>query len=66
IDLWRLEKDGDPAGAVGLHEILEDPNAIVIVEWGERLGEVRVERALIRIDLSGEGEGTRSIKISGG
>ncbi len=37
IDFWRLSENADVASAVGLREILEDKNAIVIIEWSERL-----------------------------
>src|SRR5215510_3049881 len=36
IDLWRIDS-GDAAAAVGLDEILENRDAVTIVEWAERL-----------------------------
>src|SRR5829696_8844190 len=47
IDLWRIPEGSDAAFAVGLHEILEDPNAIVIIEWAERLSGSGVTGRLI-------------------
>lgn len=62
IDLWRIES-GDAAFAVGLDEILEDENAVVIVEWAEKLGEHRVSRETIWIRIDGEGEDARNITL---
>src|SRR5436309_10401514 len=39
IDLWRLDQTADVAGAVGLEELLEQENAILIIEWADRLGD---------------------------
>ena len=38
IDLYRLEEGAAAAHAVDLDEILTDESAVVIIEWGERLG----------------------------
>lgn len=37
IDLYRIEKEKDLEG-LGIDEILSDKNAIVVIEWAERLG----------------------------
>ena len=60
IDLWRSE-NGDAAFSVGLEEILEQDNAIVIIEWAERLGDFAFHSVLYRIDLTGDGEEPRRI-----
>lgn len=36
IDLYRLNNE-DELAALGFSEMLEDPNAIVIIEWAEKL-----------------------------
>ena len=61
IDLYRLE--GDAAFAVGLDEILERENAIVFIEWAERLGDFRLPENTVQIIISGDGDEPRSITI---
>ena len=36
VDLYRLEGGATPP--LGLEEMFEEPNAVVLVEWAERLG----------------------------
>ncbi|MEZ5344448.1 MAG: tRNA (adenosine(37)-N6)-threonylcarbamoyltransferase complex ATPase subunit type 1 TsaE [Pyrinomonadaceae bacterium] len=64
IDLWRIDESNDPAFAVGLDEILEDDDAIVIIEWAERLGKMQFDREVIRIEIEGDGDAPRMISIS--
>ncbi|MCC7307091.1 MAG: tRNA (adenosine(37)-N6)-threonylcarbamoyltransferase complex ATPase subunit type 1 TsaE [Acidobacteria bacterium] len=63
IDLWRIDEKSDAAFAVGLDEILEDPVAIVIVEWAERLGNVGLPARVISIEIEGDGDEPRRISI---
>lgn len=62
IDLWRSE-EGDAAFAVGLEEIVEEENAIVIIEWAERLKNFEFDSVVYEVDLSGDGEEPRRICI---
>ena len=62
IDLWRSE-NGDAAFSVGLKEIIEEDNAIAIIEWAERLGDFAFHSPVYRIDLVGDGEEARTIAI---
>ena len=62
IDLWR-SGDGDAAFSVGLDEILEDENAIVIVEWAERIANFPFRSTVYRIDLTGDGDEPRQVSI---
>jgi tRNA threonylcarbamoyladenosine biosynthesis protein TsaE len=62
IDLWRCEGE-DVAFSVGLEEILDEPDRVVIVEWAERLGEYRFDPVVYRIDLEGDGDEPRRITI---
>lgn len=64
IDLWRLDKGGNIADAIGLDEILENENAVTIIEWAERLGDARFSNRTIKIDLVGDGDAPRTITIS--
>ncbi len=63
IDLWRLDPSHDPAGAVGLDEILDQPNAVTIIEWPDRLGEKVFEVHTIIVRIAGDGDGPRTIRI---
>ena len=62
IDLWRSDGD-DAAFAVGLGEILEEQNAVVIIEWAERLGDHRFDHVVYRIDIRGDGDDARQIEV---
>ena len=63
IDLWRIDQESDAAFAVGLDEILEDPIAVVIVEWAERLGNRNFQSPVISIEIIGDGDEPRQINI---
>jgi len=55
LDLYRLETEKEIA-ALGIEEMAEQPNALVLVEWGERFPSI-VERADAEIAMEhGEGE----------
>lgn len=61
LDLWRIEEN---AGfAVGLDEILEDENAVVIIEWSERLGDYPFPNKVLRVKIEGDGDDERKIRI---
>ncbi len=60
IDLYRIET-GRLEG-LGLDEIFDDPNAVVIVEWAERLGDFQTAGA-VRVFLEYVEEGSRKIEI---
>ncbi|MGI9036388.1 MAG: tRNA (adenosine(37)-N6)-threonylcarbamoyltransferase complex ATPase subunit type 1 TsaE [Pyrinomonadaceae bacterium] len=64
IDLWRLDETGDAAFAVGLDEILENETAVVIIEWAERLKNFPLPEKTLRVNLEGDGDEPRRIKIS--
>lgn len=63
IDLWRLDAVPDPAEAVGLGEILENENAVAIIEWSERLGNPRFANQTIKVTVEGDGDEPRQITI---
>lgn len=63
IDLWRLLDGSDVAFAVGLEEILEDETAIVIIEWSEKLKDFDFPEKTFLIELKGDGDDPRTIKI---
>jgi len=61
IDLYRIE-DGKLDG-LGLEDIFDDPQAAVIVEWAERLGNFATPGAT-KVFLEYVDEGTRRIDVS--
>lgn len=50
IDLYRLE-DIKSLVSLGLEEILQDPNNIVLIEWAEKAGEL-LPKDTVQIDIS--------------
>ena len=63
IDLWRIDDGSDAAFAVGLDDILDDPKAVVIIEWAERLGSRNFPSRVISIEIAGDGDDPRQITI---
>jgi len=64
IDLYRLDEGASAAHAVDLDEILTDENAVVIIEWAERLGHYPLPVGVWRISISGDGDEPRRIAFS--
>jgi tRNA threonylcarbamoyladenosine biosynthesis protein TsaE len=64
IDLYRLDEGASAAHAVDLDEILTDESAVVIIEWGERLGRYPLPADVWRVGISGDGDEPRKISIS--
>jgi tRNA threonylcarbamoyladenosine biosynthesis protein TsaE len=64
IDLFRLDEGATAAHAVDLDEILTDDNAVVIIEWAERMGRYPLPANVSRIVISGDGDEPRGITIS--
>lgn len=63
IDLWRLEEKTDIAQAVGLDEILDTENAVVIIEWAEKLQNFPFSGNVIRVRIEGDGDEPRRVEI---
>lgn len=63
IDLWRLDGGMDVASAVGLDEILENENAVTIIEWADRLGGISFPNNTIKVKIDGDGDEPRHICI---
>ncbi|HMM80683.1 MAG TPA: tRNA (adenosine(37)-N6)-threonylcarbamoyltransferase complex ATPase subunit type 1 TsaE [Pyrinomonadaceae bacterium] len=64
IDLWRLDAMSNASDAVGLDEILEDPKAIAIIEWSDRLASMPAAKRIVEISVSGDGDDPRVIDVS--
>ncbi|SRR6266436_2768361 len=63
LDLYRLGEGAAAAHAVDLDELLSDEAAVVIIEWGERLGRYPLPPDARRIEISGDGDEPRKITI---
>jgi len=64
IDLYRLDEGASAAHAVDLDEILTDDNAVVIIEWAERMGRYPLPPSVLRVSITGDGDEPRRISIS--
>ncbi len=64
IDLYRLDEGASSAHAVDLEELLTDQDAVIVIEWAERLGAYRLPANTWRVLISGVGEEPRKVKIS--
>ncbi len=64
IDLWRIDEGSDAAFGVGLDEIVEQENAVVMIEWAERLGGYRFPSRVFEVSIEGSGEGPRRVTIT--
>lgn len=64
IDLYRLKAGAAAAYAVDLDEILTDENAVVIIEWAERLGHYPLPVDVYSISIAGDGDEPRNISIT--
>lgn len=63
IDLYRLDAGASAAHAVDLDEVLTDEDAVVIIEWAERLGHYPLPDNIWRISISGDGDEPRQITV---
>lgn len=61
VDLYRLDSEKD-VEAIGLKEILDDRNAIVAIEWPEKVEKVLPENT-VKFQLENLGENKRKIKV---
>lgn len=64
VDLYRLNEGASAAHAVDLDEILTDENAVVVIEWAQRLGRYPLPDNVWRILLQGDGDEPRLISLS--
>ncbi len=63
VDLYRLDEGASAAHAVDLDEILIDENAVVIIEWADRLGRYPLPEGVWHISISGDGDEPRVVSI---
>src|SRR5687767_937325 len=64
IDLYRLDEGASAAHAVDLDELLIDEQAVIVMEWPERMGPYPLPPDVWRINITGDGDAPRTISIS--
>jgi tRNA threonylcarbamoyladenosine biosynthesis protein TsaE len=64
IDLYRLDQGASAAHAVDLDELLVDDQAVIVIEWPERMGSYPLPSDVWRINIAGDGDAPRTISIS--
>jgi tRNA threonylcarbamoyladenosine biosynthesis protein TsaE len=63
LDLYRLDEGASAAHAVDLDELLADQRAVIVIEWAERMGNYPLPGNVWRIEISGDGDAPRHIRI---
>lgn len=63
LDLYRLNEGASAAHAVDLDELLTDERAVIVIEWGERMGRYPLPSPVYRISITGDGDEARDIII---
>lgn len=64
VDLWRMEESpADIASSLGLDEMLEDENALTVVEWAEKLDGFVMPARVFEVRIMGCGDEPRTISI---
>jgi len=62
IDAYRLT-DPDEAASIGFDELLNDPRALVVIEWPERLDDAVSDERAMHVDFAHSGDEARTISI---
>lgn len=63
IDLYRLDEGAGAAHAVDLDELLIDEQAVIVIEWPERMRNYPLPPDVWRINIAGDGDAARTISI---
>jgi tRNA threonylcarbamoyladenosine biosynthesis protein TsaE len=63
LDLYRLAGEWEEIYALGLDEMLNEDNAVVLIEWAERLGAFQIPNAT-RVQIVEAGEDARRIVMT--
>ncbi|HEX7998947.1 MAG TPA: tRNA (adenosine(37)-N6)-threonylcarbamoyltransferase complex ATPase subunit type 1 TsaE [Pyrinomonadaceae bacterium] len=64
LDLYRLSAGASAAHAVDLDELLTDEQAVVVIEWAERMGRYPLPAPVWRVSITGDGDEPRRVSIS--
>jgi tRNA threonylcarbamoyladenosine biosynthesis protein TsaE len=63
LDLYRLSEGASAAHAVDLDELLTDEEAVVVIEWAERMGRYPLPSPAWRVTITGDGDDPRRVSI---
>jgi tRNA threonylcarbamoyladenosine biosynthesis protein TsaE len=63
LDLYRIEGGANEVYSLGLEEMLNEDDGVVVIEWPERLGEIAIDNAF-QVTISDLGEEIRQIHIN--
>jgi tRNA threonylcarbamoyladenosine biosynthesis protein TsaE len=63
IDLYRLDEGASAAHAVDLDDLLADEQAVIVIEWAERMGNYPLPGNVWRIAITGDGDEPRKIFV---
>jgi tRNA threonylcarbamoyladenosine biosynthesis protein TsaE len=66
IDLYRLDAGASAAYAVDLDELITNDQAVLVIEWAERLGKYPLPPCVWQVKIQGDGDSARTIAISRG
>ena len=66
LDLYRLDEGASAAHAVDLDDLLADEQAVIVIEWAERMGNYPLPGNVWRIVIEGDGDAPREIVIVAG
>lgn len=64
IDLYRLDEGASAAHAVDLDELLCDENAVIVIEWAQRMGRYPLPPTAWNVSITGDGDAPRQISIN--
>ena len=64
LDLYRLNEGAQAAHAVDLEDLLADEQAVVVIEWGARLGLYPLPSPVYHVSINGDGDVPREIVIN--
>jgi tRNA threonylcarbamoyladenosine biosynthesis protein TsaE len=63
LDLYRIEGGANEVRELGLEEIMQDPDGVIVIEWAERLGAFAIPDAYL-VNIADLGMEVRAIKIN--
>src|SRR5262245_54815238 len=63
LDLYRLDEGASAAHAVDLDDLLSNEQAVIVIEWAERMGRYPLPANVWTIDIAGDGDDPREIRI---
>lgn len=64
IDLYRLSSGASAAHAVDLDELLRDDEAIIVIEWAERIKGYPLPCNTWQVRIDGDGDSERIIELA--